>query len=257
MLQLGATGVGAAGLGAAGLSEHRKNEYQQSGGSGAGSSGYQAGGAATAATDDDSTLPGPAPHTAGPHRYDWLNKLDPRVNANPEEAEESRTGGKSNTTGSDQHYGRDAAVGAGIGGVGGAAYSSTKKSHKKTDSGVAGISPATKTSGSSDPYSSKTATTSDQKYDSQYTTGQKTGNNMTTSTTGYQGTVPAKGYQTAPTTGAAGYQSTAPTQGYQSATAADTAGAGDHYGRDAAIVGGGTAALGGAAALGEHQYQSQ
>ena len=33
-------------------------------------------------------LPGPAPNTAGPHKQDWLNKLDPRVNAIPDQPRE-------------------------------------------------------------------------------------------------------------------------------------------------------------------------
>lgn len=29
----------------------------------------------------NTTAPGPAPHTAGPHKSDWMNKLDPRVDS--------------------------------------------------------------------------------------------------------------------------------------------------------------------------------
>jgi hypothetical protein len=215
-------------------SEQRKNEYEtRSGayGSGGDASGSQAGRAAAASTD----LPGPAPHTAGPHRYDWMNKLDPRVDANPETVKSSTADGRSNIAESDRHYGRDAAVGAGVGGVGGAAYGSTKKGHTKTDSGVAGISPTTTTyPTASDPYTSKTTSTSEQKYGSQHTTGQQTSGNKSSSATGYQDTATGKGSQ------------------YQSA--ADTSSS-DRYGREAAAIGGGTAALGGAAALGEHEYQ--
>jgi hypothetical protein len=32
---------------------------------------------------DDTQLPGPAPHTAGPHNKDWMNKLDPFVDSHP------------------------------------------------------------------------------------------------------------------------------------------------------------------------------
>ena len=32
----------------------------------------------------DEMLPGPAPHTAGPHRSDLMNKLDPKVNSKME-----------------------------------------------------------------------------------------------------------------------------------------------------------------------------
>lgn len=185
-------------------------------------------------------MSGPAPHTAGPHRYDWLNKLDPRVDANPDTVGGSTTGTKSDTTtGSGHHYGRDAAVGTGVGAAGGAAYDSSKHGHTKTDSGVAGVSSTDKNTTSANQYSSKPTTTSKtttstDKYSSQPSTSHKTG-----------GTTPASN---------AGYQSNAPSQGYQTTSAGDTANTSHHYGRDAAIAGGGTAAAG-AAALGAHEYQ--
>jgi hypothetical protein len=39
--------------------------------------------AAHSSTNDSSLLPGPAPHTAGPHKKDWMNKLDPFVDSHP------------------------------------------------------------------------------------------------------------------------------------------------------------------------------
>lgn len=109
--------------------------------------------AAPSSTKDPSLLPGPAPNTAGPHKKDWMNKLDPFVDSHPSSktadsdhpTNESDTVAKSshaattgqsmattsatsnepqssvvdsNTSG-DHHYGRDAAI---AGGVGGAAY---------------------------------------------------------------------------------------------------------------------------------------
>lgn len=177
-------------------------------------------------------MEGPAPHTAGPHKYDWLNKLDPRVDANPETGHPSATDTTSGSAEGGQHYGRDSAAGAGIGGIGGTAYGAAKQSHTKTDSGVAGLTPTT----AQDPYDSKTTGTSGQNYGSQYTTDQKTSGTTASSTTGYQGTGTGRGPQTALTTDQA---------------------SGHHYGRDAAIAGGGVATLGGAAALEEQQYQKQ
>lgn len=165
-----------------------------------------------------------------------MNKLDPRVDANPDASQSTAaTDNKLRSVEGDQHYGRNAAVGTGIGGIGGAAYASSKQKHRKTDSGVAGITPtATK-----DQYDPKTTGTSEQKYSSQYTTDQNTRAPMTTTTT---------------STGATGYKGAGTEPAYQTTSAADQT-SGHHYGRDAAIAGGGVAALGGAAVMGEQQYQ--
>ena len=202
-------------------SESRENEYEKASGGYSGSTGIagsQAGKSATQRATDDSALPGPAPHTAGPHRYDWLNKLDPRVNANPDMTTSPTTEGKSGTAVSGQHYARDAALGAGVGGVGGATYGSAKQGHGKKDSGIAGILPTTM---------------DDQKYDTQYTTDQNTSGSR--STRDYQG--PRSG------------------DGSQTVSAGDKSYSSNQYGRDAVAAGGGPPALGGAAALGEHGYQ--
>ena len=75
---------------------------------------------------------GPAPNTAGPHKQDWMNKLDPRVDAKQETA---TTGSTTHHTADpahhgsstkDHHVGRDAAV---TGGVGGAGYEAGKHHH--------------------------------------------------------------------------------------------------------------------------------
>jgi hypothetical protein len=82
-------------------------------------------------------LPGPAPNTAGPHSKDWMNKLDPRVDAKPatstdaslESSKPYYSGEKSTEADKkDHHVGRDAAL---AGGAGGAAYEAEK--HHKHD----------------------------------------------------------------------------------------------------------------------------
>lgn len=85
--------------------------------------------------------------TAGPHKSDLLNKLDPRV-----DSDLSKQQGSTGTTGTgldpastDHHYGRD----AGLAGAGGAAAYEAEKHHRdnKPTSTTSGM-------GSSDPYSS-------------------------------------------------------------------------------------------------------
>ncbi len=114
-----------------------------------------------------SILSGPAPNTAGPHRYDWLNKLDPRVDANPDqpqftghgplkvEAEQAGTGTRTadpthhGETRANDHSDRDAAA---VGVLGGAGAYEGEKHHSGTDSGF-GVS-STNTTG---PHSSNLA----------------------------------------------------------------------------------------------------
>jgi hypothetical protein len=100
------------------FSEHHKHENERNAGNG---SGLTSGVATTEA------LPGPAPNTAGPHSKDWMNKLDPRVDAHPNKY---GTGADSHnpTASQDHHLGRNAIV---AGGVGGAAYVANK--HHKHD----------------------------------------------------------------------------------------------------------------------------
>jgi hypothetical protein len=168
------------GAGGVGLAEHEHRKHEQ-GASGVGSN-----------------LPGPAPNTAGPHKLDWLNKLDPRVNANPEGPQttghgpfkvdsataatgkpyDPTTGYTANPAhhgiqsvpdgshGGSSHLGRDAA-GAGI--VGAGAYEADKHHHNKHDqtlgqtgnSGITGRS--TTTAG---PHSSNIANKADPTADS-------------------------------------------------------------------------------------------
>ncbi|TAQ90340.1 hypothetical protein B7494_g1315 [Chlorociboria aeruginascens] len=91
---------------------------------------------------DSTYLPGPAPNTAGPHKRDWMNKLDPRVNAHPDvpqttghgplkvdAAKVPQTRYPENT-----HHGRDAAA---VGGIGGTAYEADKP-HNTHGTGAVG-----------------------------------------------------------------------------------------------------------------------
>lgn len=235
---IGAAGVGVVGLGAAGLGagehESRENEYEKASGGYGGSTGIagsQAGKSATQRATDDSALPGPAPHTAGPHRYDWLNKLDPRVNANPDMTTSPTAEGKSGTAVGGQHYARDAALGAGVGGVGGATYGSARQGHAKKDSGVAGILPTTM---------------NDQKYDTQYTTDQNTSGNTSTREAddklqGAMGPTRATGPASATgTSGTAtkGGVSSSDYNGSGTSTLQDQSTGRHHYGRDAVGAGG-------------------
>ena len=52
----------------------------------------------TTTTTSTAQYPGPAPHTAGPHKYDILNKLDPRVDSDLDGSRTIGGGGAPNTT---------------------------------------------------------------------------------------------------------------------------------------------------------------
>ncbi|KAE8446283.1 hypothetical protein EG329_012369 [Mollisiaceae sp. DMI_Dod_QoI] len=122
-----------------------------------------------------SSLPGPAPNTAGPHSKDLLNKLDPRVIANPTVAQgnpqaestlssqkpSAETGGYgTGPTTSGHHYGREAAVVGGVGAAGTAAYEDEKHhsgKHQTQDPNQLGKPGASAITGN--PYPAKDATT--------------------------------------------------------------------------------------------------
>lgn len=117
----------------------------------AGGAGAIGAGAYEVGKDQPISTSGPAPNTSGPHKFDILNKLDPRVK---ETTMSSTTGNvprdelpSSGTTGRDHHYGRD----AGLAGAGGVAAYEAEKHHKKHevpqqvsghDSTVGGTQPA-------------------------------------------------------------------------------------------------------------------
>ncbi|KAE9370104.1 hypothetical protein N431DRAFT_492275 [Stipitochalara longipes BDJ] len=79
-----AVGAGV-GAGAAGLAEHehhkRASEYHPRDNVPVHDS--KTSSTAQGSTKDASLLPGPAPNTAGPHKKDWMNKLDPFVDSHP------------------------------------------------------------------------------------------------------------------------------------------------------------------------------
>ena len=84
--------------------------------------------------------------TAGPHKSDLLNKLDPRVDSDlsKQQSTTGTTGTGLGSSSNDHHYGRD----AGLAGAGGVAAYEAEKHHRDSE-------PTSTTSGmgSSDPYS--------------------------------------------------------------------------------------------------------
>ena len=114
----------AVGAGGVELAEHEHRKHGNASGSGVTGSGV------TSSTSG-STLPGPAPNTAGPHSKDWLNKLDPRVDSKSTDPEAAHVGPSQAPTydlGDKSHAGRDVAA---TGVVGGGAYEAEKHSHNK------------------------------------------------------------------------------------------------------------------------------
>jgi len=90
----GTTGIGhnSAAVGSEGYGQpvggnalgHNSRHQQQTVGSGAGIMGHQSGGMPVNNSHRQAAAlsgPGPAPHTAGPHKSDLMNKLDPRVDS--------------------------------------------------------------------------------------------------------------------------------------------------------------------------------
>jgi hypothetical protein len=109
----------AIGAGGVGLAEHEHRKHERERETGIGNTtgiGSNTGAYGDNSTYDNTTRTTSAGTTTGPHRSNLLNKLDPRLDS-------SNTGAMDNS-GSDHHYGRDAAVGAG--GVGLA-----EKEHRK------------------------------------------------------------------------------------------------------------------------------
>ncbi|KAG4432827.1 hypothetical protein IFR05_011692 [Cadophora sp. M221] len=83
---------------------------------------------------------GPAPHTVGPHQQDIANVLDPRVNpsnaAGQAAQDTSQTTSHSTVDSSGHHYGRDAAIGAGVVGAAGLAGSQYQSTQSRSDIGT-------------------------------------------------------------------------------------------------------------------------
>ncbi|KAM0491227.1 hypothetical protein ACHAP8_010801 [Fusarium lateritium] len=80
--------------GTSGFSSHGAGAHGPTGTHSSGLSGTHSGSHMTGNTAYDSTNPGPAPKTAGPHKSDMLNKADPRVDSN---LDGSKTVGKEKT----------------------------------------------------------------------------------------------------------------------------------------------------------------
>ncbi|KAG8349323.1 hypothetical protein FVEN_g12468 [Fusarium venenatum] len=80
--------------GTSGFSSHGTGAHGPTGTHSSGLSGTHSGSHMTGNTAYDSTNPGPAPKTAGPHKSDMLNKADPRVDSN---LDGSKTLGKEKT----------------------------------------------------------------------------------------------------------------------------------------------------------------
>lgn len=126
---------------------------------GAGAAG--AGGYEASRHNADSTATGPAPNTAGPHKSDILNKMDPRVDSDLSKQQgtsgaglgsaSAGTGlGSSNTTGSTTTGGLGSST-TGSSNTGGLGSSSTGTG---LGSSTTGTGLGSSTTGSSDPYSS-------------------------------------------------------------------------------------------------------
>ncbi|KAG8677125.1 hypothetical protein FPOAC1_003137 [Fusarium poae] len=80
--------------GTSGLSSHGAGAHGPTGTHSSGLGGTHSGSHMAGNTAYDSTNPGPAPKTAGPHKSDMLNKADPRVDSN---LDGSKTVGKEKT----------------------------------------------------------------------------------------------------------------------------------------------------------------
>ncbi len=112
----------AIGVGGAGLAEHEHRKHEREREAGVGST--TGIGSSTGVYGDNSTYDNTAGTTTGPHRSNLLNKFDPRVDS---------ASGTMGDNGSDNHYGRDAAVGAG--GVGLAEHEH-RKHEREREAGV-------------------------------------------------------------------------------------------------------------------------
>ena len=246
------TDVGSTGTG----SHHLGRDAAVAGGIGAAGIGaYEAG---RGPSDPTSSSTGPAPNTAGPHKSDMLNKLDPRVDSDVSKQQSGTgttgtSGGGSSTTGSsttgrDHHLGRD----AGLVGAGGAAAYEADKHHHNKDSGLTGTTGTGRSGigGTGPDYSTDSAMRGTG------TTG-STGHHHLGRDAGLAGAGGAAAYEAEkhhghhhpPGTTASGYEnpysasSVDPRVDSTSRTgttgATGTTGTGHHYGRDAGLAGAG------------------
>ena len=253
------TGLGSTGTG----SSHLGRDATLAGGVGAAGAGaYEAG---RDSSNPTSTSVGSAPKTAGPHKSDMLNKLDPRVDSDRSKQQgtsgtsgmsgiggTSSTGtsdypSTSSTTGRDHHLGRD----AGLVGAGGAAAYEADKHHHTHGSGLTGTS-GTGSSGiggtgsdySTDSAMRGTGTAGTSGRD--HHLGRDAGLVGAGGAAAYQAEKHHGHHQPSGTT-ASGYENPYPSSTVDprvdSTSGTGATGTGHHYGRDAGLVGaGGTAA---------------
>jgi len=253
------TGLGSTGTG----SSHLGRDATLAGGVGAAGAGaYEAG---RNSSNPTSTSVGSAPNTAGPHKSDMLNKLDPRVDSDRSKQQgasgtsgmsgiggTSSTGtsdypSTSSTTGRDHHLGRDAGL---VGATGAAAYEADKHHHNH-GSGLTGTS-GTGSSGiggtgpdySTDSAMRGTGTAGTSGRD--HHLGRDAGLVGAGGAAAYQAEKHHGHHQPSGTT-ASGYENPYPSSTVDprvdSTSRTGATGTGHHYGRDAGLVGaGGTAA---------------
>lgn len=144
--------LGAGALGAGEAAHHHLDKERDNYGSNTGRS-FPLGGTSNMASGNTypsgqtGTYPaGTGSTAAGPHSSNLANKADPRVDS---DLDGSRGFGNSGTAGRDHHLGRDAAVGAGLGGV---AYEADKHHRSHDPASGTGLGSSTATS---DPYSTQ------------------------------------------------------------------------------------------------------
>ena len=222
-------------------------------GAGAGAAGLGAYEAGRDHTQSSST--GPAPTTAGPHKSDMLNKLDPRVDSDLSKQQPGTTGARSglgsSTTGTSSvpegsyagtghHAGRDTAVAGGAGAAGLGAYEAEKHHHQHeptTTSSTSGLGSAT-TEGA--PHHSH--------HQKHHDRQQHAGEHHHARDAGLAGAGTAAAYEAERHHGHPTQSSTIPsTTGGMTSSSRDPvgsgydnqAGTGHHYGRDAGVAGAG------------------
>ena len=222
-------------------------------GAGAGAAGV---GAYEAGRDQpQSTATGPAPNTAGPHKSDMLNKLDPRVDSDLSKQQPgntstgigSNTAGKSSdpydssTTRTGHHTGRDAALTGSAGTAGLGAHEAEKHHQAKHDpTGTTNTSDLGSSTTTGAPHHSHHQGHHDrQQHAAEHHLGRDAGLAGAGTAAGYEAERhhghPTQSSTVPSTTSSMTTGSRVPTgSGYDNQT-----GTGHHYGRDAGLVGAG------------------
>ena len=134
---LGSSGTSSDPYGSSSTGTGRHHGRDAALGAGAGAAGVGAYEAGRDSTQSSAT--GPAPTTAGPHKSDMLNKLDPRVDSDLSKQQGGATSSEpyGSSTGTGQHHtGRDAALAGGAGAAGLGAYEADKHHNHQDPSGL-------------------------------------------------------------------------------------------------------------------------